>query len=132
MLNQSGVTTKTFGSSKSILEDDKVFFSMSCRIKNEGITADENGKKIVYAGSPLSGDLKARDTAFVVAGKDDTPVGVVLHDVDVTGGTANGTVLVFGFVNMSKIDSAALSLLQVANTDTTKVIDNLKHIVFVK
>ena len=31
-------------------------------------------------------------------------VGVLLHDVDVTTGDANGTLLLFGFVNTNRID----------------------------
>ena len=30
---------------------------------------------------------------------------VVLHDVDVTDGNANGTALIFGFVNVNRVDS---------------------------
>ena len=30
---------------------------------------------------------------------------VLLHDVDVTAGNANGTALIFGFVNVNRVDS---------------------------
>lgn len=32
-------------------------------------------------------------------------VGVLLHDVDVTDGDANGTLLIWGFVNLNRMDS---------------------------
>lgn len=79
----------------------------------------EDGRKIVKAGTPLSGDLTARTTAFVKAA-DETEVnkgdgkaatGILLHDVDVTDGNANGTLLVFGFVNLDRIDSTTAALI---------------------
>lgn len=132
MLNQSGATTQQFGNRKMILEDDKVFFSMSCKIADTGVTAGADGKKIVLAGTPLVGDLKARETAFTVGAKDSAVVGIAMHDVDVTKGTANGTVLVFGFVNESKLESSVVALLDTVNTDTTKLRDKLTQITFVK
>ena len=30
---------------------------------------------------------------------------VLLHDVDVTNGNANGTALIFGFVNVNRVES---------------------------
>ena len=36
-------------------------------------------------------------------------VGVLLHDVDVTAGNENGTVLIFGFVDLNKIDTETLA-----------------------
>ena len=81
-------------------------------------TAD-GSKKIVKAGTPLSGDLTARTTPFVKAKDDSTgsagdgkvATGVLLHDVDVTDGDANGTLLVFGFVNLDRLDSATAALI---------------------
>lgn len=61
------------------------------------------GRKIIKAGTPLTGDLKARNTAFAAAGADNA-VGVALHDYDVTDGDATGALLVFGFVDLKKVD----------------------------
>lgn len=72
----------------------------------------EDGRKVVKAGTPLSGDLMARGTAFVKAVDSTAPAtGVLLHDVDVTEGAGNGTLLIFGFVNMSRLDSETASLI---------------------
>ena len=62
------------------------------------------GRKIIKAGTPLTGDLKARNTAFAAAGADNA-VGVALHDYDVTDGDATGALLVFGFVDLKKVDA---------------------------
>lgn len=77
----------------------------------------ENGRKIVKAGTPLSGDLTARNTAFVKAADTTNPAtGVLLHDVDVTDGDNNGTLLIFGFVNLERLDTTTAALI----TDTRK------------
>lgn len=74
----------------------------------------EDGKKIVKAGTPMGGNLTARTTPFT---KDtSTPKGVLLHDVDVTDGNANGTLLIFGFVNLERLDTTTAALI----TDTVK------------
>lgn len=131
MLNQSGVRTVVGTTRKTILVDEMNSTAFSCKIANTGVTA-VGGKKIVKAGTPLAGSLLTRDTAFTVAAdsgeqpKTSNAVGVLLHDVDVTGGTANGQVLVFGFVDVSKLESDVVTKL----TDAAKA--NMKMIQFVK
>ena len=76
-------------------------------------TEDEaTGRTIVKAGTPLNGDLTTRNTAFVSAKDTTNPaVGVLLHDVDVTDGDANGALLIFGFVNLERIDTTTAALI---------------------
>ena len=76
-------------------------------------TEDEaTGRTIVKAGTPLNGDLTTRNTAFVKAADTTNPaVGVLLHDVDVTDGDANGALLIFGFVNLERIDTTTAALI---------------------
>lgn len=70
------------------------------------------GRKIVKAGTPLNGDLKARTTAFKKAADSTAPaVGVLLHDVDVTDSDNNGTLLIHGFVNLDRVDSTTAALI---------------------
>lgn len=72
----------------------------------------ENDRKIVKAGTPLSGDLTARNTAFVKAVDTTKPAtGILLHDVDVTDGNNNGTLLIFGFVNLERLDTTTAALI---------------------
>lgn len=134
MLNQGGVTITQAGNIKMILADSQLFYSLPCKIANTGLVADGNGKKIIKTGTPLSGDILNRETAFTVSKKDDTNViGILLsQDIDVTSGTKNGTVLLFGFVDETKLDASVVTLLDVANTDTSKVRSKLKQITFVK
>lgn len=65
-------------------------------------------------------------TVDPVAGTDNS-VGVLLHDVDVTSGNANGTLLIFGFVDLNKFDAETASLI------TSEVEDALKgKVTFIK
>lgn len=128
MLNQTGVTTNSYGyGEKRILVDEVNSTAFSCVVANTGITADSEGKKIIKAGTPLYGSLTARNTAFTVSTEVQgaKPVGVALHDVDVTAGNANSQVLVSGFIDISKVDASVRSTLVSAEA-------NLKLIVLVQ
>lgn len=117
-LNQSGITTKTGLAENQILSAPELAYSLSCRVANTGVNAGADSKKIVKAGTPVYGSLTARDTAFTVSGAQDAkPVGVVIHDVDVTKGTANAQVCAFGFVDISKLDTEVIAALS-AHTPT--------------
>ena len=83
--------------------------SVGILVSDAGITAGDDGKKIVKAGTPMAGDLKARGTAFTKA--TEGVVGVLLHDVDVTAGAENGTLLIFGFVDLNKVDTETAALI---------------------
>ena len=102
-LNQSGVTTVTGLSENQILAAPELAFTLPCTVSGADVVADEaTGKKVVYAGTPLYGDLTHRGDSFGVVGVDN-PVGVAIHDVDVTNGTANAQICVFGFVDINMV-----------------------------
>lgn len=113
MLNQTGVEKKDYGNRKQILVDEPNSSAISCLISNTGVTADSDGKKIVKAGTPVYGSLMARNTAMTVSGAENAkPCGVILHDVDVTNGTANSQVVYFGTIDVSKLDTATATKLK--------------------
>lgn len=119
MFNKTGIK-KTIGAAPvQILFDVQNQVSVSI-VVDDGYSVTRDGRKIVPAGTPLSGSLTARNTAFVKAvdntaesgasnGKPAT--GVLLHDVDVTDGDTNGTLLIWGFVDLNKIDATTAALL---------------------
>lgn len=109
MFNQSGITKTTGAAPVQILANVELQYSMGV-VVSQAAGKDINGKKIVKAGTPLTGSLDARATAFTAAGEANA-VGVLLHDVDVTNGNANGTLLLFGFVNTNRLDSATKALI---------------------
>lgn len=103
MLNRTGIKKETAGAPVQILFNVQNQMSVSVQVaKVAGVV--ENGKTIVKAGTPLTGDLTARGTAFTAAGESNA-TGVLLHDVDVTDGAANGSLLIWGFVNLNRLDS---------------------------
>lgn len=125
MLNQSTVKTTTGTTRKTILVDEFNSTALPCMVSNAGVEANSEGKKIVKAGTPVAGSLTARETAFTVAADGTGAVGVVLHDVDVTGGTANSQVVIFGFIDVSKLESDVATMVNAAAA-------NLKMIQLVK
>lgn len=108
MLNQTGINKMTGAAPVQILFNVQNQMSVGVKLaKNFSGAITENNRKIVKAGTPLSGDLTARGTNFVAAADTTAPaVGVLLHDVDVTDSDANATLLIWGFVNMNRLDSA--------------------------
>ena len=114
------VKTKYPKNPKQIMLADSQMVSFGVIIGNEGVTADSNGKKILKAGTPITGDIEARTTAFKKAtsttsgeptAKTSTAVGILLHDVDVTAGNENGTIVLFGFVDLDKLDAETFKLI---------------------
>lgn len=128
MLNNDGIKKTTYGAPKQILFNVELQLSVGCRVpKTMGTSVD--GRSIVKAGTPIKIDLSdlqvvAQEPAE--ASGDDPAVvanAVLLHDVDVTdaavGGAKNGTALIFGFVNVNRLDSDVQALV----TPGTKIGD---------
>lgn len=113
MYNTPGIKKETATAVNQILFNVQHQVSVGIKLgKTSNAAVDVNGRKIVKAGTPLNGDLKARTTAFVKAVDTTNPaVGVLLHDVDVTDADNNGTLLIFGFVNLSRVDTTTASLI---------------------
>lgn len=102
---------------KQILFATQPSMSVGVVVGNAGVSADSNGKKILKAGTPLKGSLEARGTAWTLSADSsgtNPAVGVLLHDVDVTAGNENGTALIFGFVDLNKVDSSVTALITTA------------------
>lgn len=111
MLNRTGIKKETAGAPVQILFNVQNQMSVSIRV-DDAVAVTENGRKLVKAGTPLNGDLTARNTAFKAAADTTAPaVGVLLHDVDVTDGDANGSLLIWGFVNLNRLDTATAALI---------------------
>ena len=120
MLNQTGVRKETYGNTNQILFAVEHQVSMGV-VVSKALGVAEGTKKVVKAGTPLTGNLDARTTAFTAASAGSSTeasnaVGVLLHDVDVTTRDAKGTLLLFGFVNTNRIDATTKAKL----TDTVK------------
>ena len=114
MFNKTGITKQTAVGPNQILFFTDPQVSVSIIVNNTGISAGDDGKKIIKAGTPITGDLTARGTAFTKASTTEgvsNAVGVLLHDVDVTDGNGNATLLIFGFVDLNKLDTTTAALI---------------------
>ena len=107
MLNKSGIIKADYATPKQILADPNLQFSVGC-----SVPTDIGNTK---AGTPIYVDLS---NINVVCKKVDNTAtfanAVLLHDVDVSNGRTNGTALIFGFVDLNKIDTTTQGLLKTA------------------
>lgn len=104
MLNRSGITKTSLAATKQILANVDLQSSVGC-IVPQTLGVAVGSKKIAKAGTPIKIDLMNLQTAAVKADGTTALNAVLLHDVDVTDGNANGTALIFGFVNVNRVDS---------------------------
>ena len=130
MLNSTGITKTTYNDVPQILIAPELAFSMGIVVDETCGTVDSTtGRKIAKAGTPVTGSLDDRvSTPFTKAQTttgNSNAVGILLHDVDLTKGDNNGAILVFGFVNTNRLDTATKALI------TAEVKAALQKITFV-
>lgn len=104
MLNRDGVHKTTLTATRQILANVELQSSVGC-IVPQSIGVTVGTRKIAKAGTPIKIDLMNLQTVAVKADETNALNAVLLHDVDVTSGNANGTALVFGFVNVNRVDA---------------------------
>lgn len=118
-----------YSNKKEMLKFADHFVAIGVMVDDTDITADEDGKKIVAAGTIVGG---ASQSALVnstepVAKKNtqDTDAteaeGILLEDVDVTYGNASGAMIIHGFIDVNKLPEAP----------TANAITALKQITFI-
>lgn len=112
MLNRSGIHSKTGAAPTQILGDVNFQSSIGIIVGSAVTnTVTRDGRKIVPAGVPLHVDPANLMTPAVTAdGASNKANVVLLHDVDITDGNANGTGLVMGIVNYDRLDAVAKAL----------------------
>lgn len=99
-----------------LIGQDSYYIALPAVIKG---TANQT----MFAGQPLKGDIKNRDTGFTAA--TDASVGILLHDVTFDAdGNANGTIVLAGCVDLLKLESSVQTALESAT--------GLDRIIFVK
>jgi hypothetical protein len=121
MLNKRGIVKADCATPKQILADPNLQFSIGCLVPKTIADSATTAK----AGTPIHVDLRNISGACVKV--DNSKVfanAVLLHDVDLSQDQANGTALIFGFVDLNKIDTATQTLLKTAldSTGATKLI----------
>lgn len=117
MLNRSGVSKDTLTAPVQILANVDLQSSVGC-IVTQATGATVGSKKIAKAGTPIKIDLTNLQTPAAKADASTAFNAVLLHDVDVTAGNANGTALIFGFVNVNRVESDVASAITTAQGAT--------------
>lgn len=127
MLNRSGITNTSMAATKQILANVDLQSSVGC-IVPQTLGVVVGSKKIAKAGTPIKIDLMNLQTAAIKADGTTPLNAVLLHDVDVTAGNANGTALIFGFVNVNRVDSDVATAITtaVAADDVSQMITFMK------
>ena len=111
MLNNSGISKTTYGMTKQILANVGLQSSVGC-IVPQSLGVEVGNKKIAKAGTPIVVNTLSLNTPVVGASEGSPMNAVLLHDVDVTNGNANGTALLFGFVDVAKLDAEVATKLK--------------------
>lgn len=114
MFNRDKITKTTYTNPAQILANVEFQESVGC-IVPQSLGVVVGSKKIAKAGTPIVINLKSTNTAVTAATT--TANAVLLHNVDVTEGNANGTALIFGFINENRIESDVVTKLD-ALTDS--------------
>ena len=115
------IRKQSYGNRKEILIAPELAFTIGCIVSGTGIEA-VNGRKILKAGTPVGGADVLTNRQAVISKNTDAPVGVVLHDVDVTNGDENATLVVKGQVDLLKLDADVVTLVNTAKAKLTNIV----------
>ena len=117
MFNKTNYTNTS-----DILIAPELAFAIPAIFGNAGVEANAEGRKIIKAGTPVYATadvLMNRQTVLAVSGT--TAYGVARHDIDVTAGNTNDTLLVAGYVDYLKLDASVQTLVDGAKDKLSKI-----------
>ena len=120
---------------KNVLIAPELAHKLTVRVKNTGLTADDEGKKIILAGTLIGGTTDAltdrtAELTVITSSTVANAQGVTVDDVDVTNGTASVSMLKAGVVDIEKMPSAMQTI--VTNASNLTNATGLAHIIFQK
>ena len=120
---------------KNVLITQELAHTLTVRVKNTGLTADDEGKKIIPAGTLIGGTTDAltdrtAELTVITSSTVANAQGVTVDDVDVTNGTASVSMLKAGVVDIEKMPSAMQTI--VTNASNLTNATGLAHIIFQK
>jgi hypothetical protein len=126
-LNRSGIRTTSAVTPNSILFDVKNQSSVSVILANTGLNADDDGKKILKAGTPLYGDIRNRASAFIKASTSGDAEGV--YTVQITTAFANDETITIEGVTYTKKATESVANKQFEGTTAANQITSLLKMV---
>lgn len=118
MLNRSGIRKETAGAPVQILGATSPYYAIGIIVDDSAGTT-VGSRKIVKAGTPLVVDPANLQTPATKIASNEaikTANVILLHDVDVTDGDANGSGLVMGIVNYNRLESDVQALFKPGNS----------------
>lgn len=115
MLNRDGIRSKSYTTPKQILANVELQYSVGC-VVDQSVGVEVGDRKIAKAGTPLCVQYGSVNPALL-ADASRGVTGYLLHDVDVTDGNANGTLLIFGFINWRRLDEDVQAKIETAIKD---------------
>ena len=118
MLNRSGIKKETAGAPVQILGATSPYYAIGIIVDDSAGTT-VGSRKIVKAGTPLVVDPANLQTPATKIASNEaikTAKVILLHDVDVTDGDANGSGLVMGIVNYNRLESDVQALFKPGNS----------------
>lgn len=114
-ITAAAVVAATFSTAVSGASGTYVFeyngTSSKWYLGDDDVTLNTYG--ITPTGTPADGD---KITVTFTAAATVSANAVLLHDVDVTAGAANGTALIFGFVNVNRLDASVVTAIGAATS----------------
>jgi len=118
------IVNETYGAPEKhiLIANDSYMVTLPAIIKATGVSAGTDEKKVVKAGTPLYGDIEKRDTGFTVSAESGNPTCILLHDVDVTAGDENGTIVLAGCVDLLKLDASVKTAVASAKANLPRII----------
>lgn len=96
-----------YGNMSEILKFPDHYVALAVTVSDEGVEVNEDGKKIVPAGTILGGkdgSILAKDDVLAVKNNEALGAeGVLFRDTDVTYGPASGAMIIHGFIDANKL-----------------------------
>ena len=113
MLNTTGVVKTTGLNIKQILFNTELFAAVGVIVNDADVAANADGKKIVYAGTPLYGNISDRNglTPFTF---ETTPASLVkaVYQIQIATAFANDEIITIGGVDYTKKATESVGDLQ--------------------
>lgn len=111
-----------YTNSKEILKFSDHYINVAVTVDDTGVTVNDDGKKIVPAGTIVGGGFLGDNTKKALKTNGAGAEGVLFYDVDVTYGPAAGAVIIHGFIDLNKLPEAPAA----------EAVTALKQITFLK
>ena len=118
----NSIKKQEFVNDVQILIAPELAMTIGCLVNSTGVDAGAHRHPIIKAGTPVGGATSVLLNRQTVLSESTTAAqGVLLHDVDVTAGDANATLVIEGVIDVLKLDTAVATKLKSAAEKLPKI-----------